>query len=58
MLLDGMDPDTEILGGFGGRSRVGFGMNGVCVTLVECKSDLDRREWMQLVDDLAVILGH
>jgi thioredoxin-related protein len=28
------------------------------VTLVECKSDLDKRVWMQLVDDSAMILGH
>jgi hypothetical protein len=28
-LLGGMDPDTETLGGFGGRLRVGFGMKGV-----------------------------
>jgi hypothetical protein len=28
------------------------------VTLVERKSDLDKRMWMQLVGNLAMILGH
>jgi hypothetical protein len=28
------------------------------VTLVKRKSDLDKRVWMQLVDDSAMILGH
>jgi hypothetical protein len=28
------------------------------VTLIERKSDLDGRMWMQLVDDSAMILGH
>jgi hypothetical protein len=32
--------------------------SGLNVTLVERESDLDKRMWMQLVDDSAVILGH
>jgi hypothetical protein len=32
--------------------------SGLNVTLVKRESDLDKRVWMQLVDDSAMILGH
>jgi hypothetical protein len=38
MPLVGMDRDTESRGGFGGRSRDGFGMMGVCPWQYSCCS--------------------
>jgi hypothetical protein len=41
------------------KYRIELALKGsLSVTLVKCKSDLDKRVWMQLVDDSAIILGH